>query len=330
MRTLRAGPLSLIFEDASGSVRRLSFAGHEAVRRIYPAVRDRHWNTLPIKVWDVEVNAGPDAFTATYLARCTKGEIDFVWKALITGDARGTLTFRLEGQARSDFPRNRAGFCVLHPSRTCAGLPAAVESADGGLRRGTFPRYIYPHPPFTNFNKVWYAPAPGLKVLVTLEGDVFEMEDQRNWTDASFKTYSTPSSVAPPRPPPHGRGKNPTRHRRSRGPPRSRSSPWTPAPRGRSPASASASPATASACARPSSTASAPSAPPTSAPISSSRRWIGPTSSAARPRRRRPSAPPSSSRCTSDRRGRAAPSARPSRPSRCRSPGSSWSRTAFP
>jgi hypothetical protein len=24
------------------------------------------------------------------------------------------------------------------------------------------------------------------------EGDVFEMEDQRNWTDASFKTYSTP------------------------------------------------------------------------------------------------------------------------------------------
>ena len=24
------------------------------------------------------------------------------------------------------------------------------------------------------------------------EGDVFETEDQRNWTDASYKTYSTP------------------------------------------------------------------------------------------------------------------------------------------
>jgi hypothetical protein len=29
-------------------------------------------------------------------------------------------------------------------------------------------------------------------------GDLFEMEDQRNWTDASFKTYSTPLSLGYP------------------------------------------------------------------------------------------------------------------------------------
>ena len=27
---------------------------------------------------------------------------------------------------------------------------------------------------------------------VIMEGDTFETEDQRNWTDASFKTYCTP------------------------------------------------------------------------------------------------------------------------------------------
>ena len=27
------------------------------------------------------------------------------------------------------------------------------------------------------------------------EGDLFEMEDQRNWTDGSFKTYSTPLAL---------------------------------------------------------------------------------------------------------------------------------------
>ena len=26
-------------------------------------------------------------------------------------------------------------------------------------------------------------------------GDVFEMEDQRNWTDASYKTYCTPLAL---------------------------------------------------------------------------------------------------------------------------------------
>ena len=29
-------------------------------------------------------------------------------------------------------------------------------------------------------------------VTTTFEGDLFEAEDQRNWTDGSFKTYSTP------------------------------------------------------------------------------------------------------------------------------------------
>ena len=29
-------------------------------------------------------------------------------------------------------------------------------------------------------------------------GETFEMEDQRNWTDASFKTYCTPLSLPYP------------------------------------------------------------------------------------------------------------------------------------
>jgi hypothetical protein len=33
---------------------------------------------------------------------------------------------------------------------------------------------------------------PGLRATVRMEGDTFEMEDHRNWTDASFKTYVRP------------------------------------------------------------------------------------------------------------------------------------------
>ena len=31
-----------------------------------------------------------------------------------------------------------------------------------------------------------------MDAVLTFEGDVFETEDQRNWTDASYKTYSRP------------------------------------------------------------------------------------------------------------------------------------------
>lgn len=200
MKTLRAGPLSLVFEETYGSVRRLSVAGHEIVRRVYAAVRDKDWNTVPFRVWNVKLQEAEDSFSISYIARAEAGPVDFAWNVSITGDPRGSVKFRMAGQARNPFAANRIGLCVLHPARTCAGLPCSVESADGGLRRGSFPRYVYPHPPFTNFRKVWYAPAPGLGVRVDFEGEIFEMEDQRNWTDASFKSYSNPPHATRPIP----------------------------------------------------------------------------------------------------------------------------------
>src|SRR5262249_57874778 len=35
----------------------------------------------------------------------------------------------------------------------------------------------------------------GERIRFDFEDDLFEMEDQRNWTDASFKTSSTPASL---------------------------------------------------------------------------------------------------------------------------------------
>ena len=38
----------------------------------------------------------------------------------------------------------------------------------------------------------------GIEAKFEFEGDLFEMEDQRNWTDGSFKTYCTPLSLGYP------------------------------------------------------------------------------------------------------------------------------------
>ena len=39
---------------------------------------------------------------------------------------------------------------------------------------------------------------PGLRVTCKMIGDTFEMEDQRNWTDASYKTYVRPLALPHP------------------------------------------------------------------------------------------------------------------------------------
>jgi len=51
---------------------------------------------------------------------------------------------------------------------------------------------VAPHQPFKDLGAITWEPAAGLQATVAFSGEVFETEDQRNWTDASFKTYCTP------------------------------------------------------------------------------------------------------------------------------------------
>ena len=71
-----------------------------------------------------------------------------------------------------------------------AGVHATVETPDGTVE-GLFPDLISPHQPFIDMQSIAH-PTAGGEVVIRFEGDLWEMEDQRNWTDASYKTYSTP------------------------------------------------------------------------------------------------------------------------------------------
>src|SRR5262245_46907418 len=112
-RELRAGPLSLLFEE--GDLRYIRVGDREIVRRVYVAVRDRNWGTVPPRISDLRIEMAADSFRIRYHAENRQGKIDFRWWAEITGDADGTIAFTMDGEARSTFLRNRIGFCVLHP-----------------------------------------------------------------------------------------------------------------------------------------------------------------------------------------------------------------------
>lgn len=190
--SLRAGPLSMSFDPENLSLRYIRLGSDEVLRAIYAAVRDRNWGTVPPQARNLHVSSDPDGFAISFDACCIQGEIDFIWHGTLVGRPDGSVHFAFDGEARSCFLRNRIGICVLHPIRECAGQWCEVEHAAGDIEQSRFPRLISPHQPFRDVRALSHTIARGIKATVRFEGDVFETEDQRNWTDASFKTYSTP------------------------------------------------------------------------------------------------------------------------------------------
>jgi D-apionolactonase len=193
---LRAGPLRLVFDR--GGLRWIRLGEREVLRGIYAAVRDESWFTVPAVLEDLEIEAEPESFRIRFRARHGHGCIRFDWDARIEGAPDGRISFRMDGAAGSTFRRNRIGLCVLHPAEECAGRPCIVETTDGDRLEQAFPALVSPHQPFRNVRAILHAVTAGVEAEVRMEGETFETEDHRNWSDASFKTYGTPLHLPHP------------------------------------------------------------------------------------------------------------------------------------
>lgn len=194
---LRAGALSAELE--AGNLRYIRIAGVEALRAVSFIVRDKNWGTYNPVIENLKVDEADGGFTVTYDAVCKDAEQEFRYSATITGKSDGTLRFEGKGAAVSDFLTNRTGFVVLHPV-SVSGQPVEVLEVDGKTSRSTFPELIDPVQPFMNLRTLTHEVLPGVKVACRMDGDTFEMEDQRNWTDASYKTYVRPLALPWPYP----------------------------------------------------------------------------------------------------------------------------------
>jgi D-apionolactonase len=194
-RRLKAGRLSMIYEN--GSIRHINTGNHEIIRMIYLAVRDREWLTIRPAISDEQVIVRTDSFLIKFRYHFLSGDISFSARMIIEGSSDSTLSLRFRGEAHSSFEKNRSGFCVLHPITDMAGNDCMTENPDGELTIGKFPLHISPHQPFTDITLMQWN-IRGISCRLDFYGDVFETEDQRNWTDASYKTYAPPLKVPYP------------------------------------------------------------------------------------------------------------------------------------
>ncbi|MEX2186990.1 MAG: hypothetical protein WD875_09365 [Pirellulales bacterium] len=194
---LRAGPLTMLFDADNAFLRYVKVGEHEVLRGVYAPIRDGAWGTVRPNVSNVQVDNGGDHFRVTFDATCSERDIDFRWRGTIVGTRDGEVEFAFDGVADSTFLRNRIGLCILH-GPSAAGKPWIIQHANGQEAKGHFPTYISPHQPAKDLRAISHQVAGKLWAHVEMEGDVFEMEDQRNWTDASFKMYCTPLELPYP------------------------------------------------------------------------------------------------------------------------------------
>src|SRR5690606_19014550 len=169
------------FELRDDDIAQISFRGREVLRSVRAAVRDRDWNTAVWAGGDVDQTDSEVHIALTSAFAGTRFE------AVLALSAEGSaLRVQLDVGADGEFWTNRTGLVVLHPA-ALTGAPLTVTHTSGLVSRTHFPEDISPHQPAFDIRAL-----ESTGVTVAFEGDAFEMEDQRNWTDASFKTYNRP------------------------------------------------------------------------------------------------------------------------------------------
>ncbi len=185
-RTWRSGRWSLALRE--DDVADIAFDDRPVLRSIRAVVRDRDWDTADLVV--DEVTAGADTLTL----RVHSEGLGSSFAGVVSVAAEGaSLTVAAHLRAGAEFWTNRTGLVVLHPPHL-AGDALQIRHSDGTMEDSRFPRAISPHQPAVDIvGLAWEH--DGLAVDVAFSGDVFEMEDQRNWTDASYKTYSRPLAL---------------------------------------------------------------------------------------------------------------------------------------
>lgn len=203
-RAVTAGPV--VAELEGPDLRYVRAGGVEIARRVYAAVRDCDWGTAQPKLDGVRLDVQRESFELAFDARNSEPalDVDFSWHGTIVGSPDGSLTLTLDGVAESDMRYSRIGWCVLHPDENAGRRYRA--HAQGRVVEGTLPLEIGPQlfvdgvpvALFPAFDRLDVEVHDGLWAQFEFEGARFEIEDQRNWADASFKTYSAPTQPHQP------------------------------------------------------------------------------------------------------------------------------------
>jgi hypothetical protein len=177
-------------------LRALSYNGEEVSSRLYFAIRDEWWRTVPLTVHSRRSEITPAGFAVEVdaVSAWASHPMEVALRYVADGPE---LVAEFMATSRGSFTYRRIGFCLLLATEPLQGrtatswgsrVPTGIEFPTTIVTRDwDDPASERFHQPFDQLDT---SLASGTRVRYVFEGEEFEFEDQRNWTDASYKAYS--------------------------------------------------------------------------------------------------------------------------------------------
>lgn len=187
---LTAGPFSVTLDG--GNLRWISWQGHEVLRAIQLTARDGAWRTLVPEIRHRRVRQAADGFTVAFDARFRGASFDAMCRVSLAAEATGVLKASMSVAFLGETTSQRIGFVVLQPAGL-AGRPFSLPDATPPVER-SFPVEVARDHLATDITTLTWQPDDATTAAIDFEGDLWEVEDQRNWTDESYKGYCPPLS----------------------------------------------------------------------------------------------------------------------------------------
>ena len=186
------------FDLARAAVRNVRYKNVQIIDLLYTAIRPWDWSTLDPDEHSEDVKVTGDICVIT-IKDLFAGALDARTEITISKENKFTVAYELRGLA--EYSVNRWGICfclnsadwmgsTVHSQGNQYQLPAAIspQRVVDGITQGLFPAA----------NQMHFVAPDNRSIKVNSTGKVLEAEDQRNWTDNTYKIYS--GSLSEPRP----------------------------------------------------------------------------------------------------------------------------------
>ena len=186
------------FDLARAAVRNVQYKGVQMIDLLYTAIRPWDWSTLEPDEHSEDVKITGDVCVIT-IKDLFADSLDA--RTVITISNANTFTVAYELRGLAEYSVNRWGICFCLNSADWMG--SSIDSKDGQFR---LPESISPQRVvegvtqglFPAANEMHFVAPDNRSLKVNSTGKVLEAEDQRNWTDNTYKIYS--GSLSEPRP----------------------------------------------------------------------------------------------------------------------------------
>ncbi len=200
---LDAGTLRCVADGAD--VRDLRIGAQRVLTRLYIAVGDVSWNTVPLNWVQNILEKGSDSFKVELSCLVDQPPMKAEWTVTVAGSAAGEFSYVMRGRTLGSFRFNKLGLNLHHPVPESVGARYVAHRGDK-VAIGKIPDLVEPQflvdgklaGRFMPYDELALQCATDNELVFRFTGDKFEMQDHHNWTDYNLKSYGTPFEVPLP------------------------------------------------------------------------------------------------------------------------------------